>query len=151
MKKIIYLLLINISLISCSEVKQVKRIEWTSTSEDAKVLFEEFLSNYENRRWNPKGQELLMDSILKLDPDFLMAKRSNNFKTRNETRENLIYAYENREKVSDIESRLIAANYERRINGSLVREDQIIDSLIEDYEDYFQLRILSGDVKKQVS
>ena len=42
MKKIIYLLLINISLISCSEVKQVKRIEWTSTSEDAKVLFEEF-------------------------------------------------------------------------------------------------------------
>ena len=82
MKKIIYLLLINISLISCSEVKQVKRIEWTSTSEDAKVLFEEFLSNYENRRWNPKGQELLMDSILKLDPDFLMAKRSNNFKRR---------------------------------------------------------------------
>jgi len=151
MKNLIYLALLSVTLISCSEEKQVKRIEWTSTSEDAKVLFEEFLSNMENYRWNPKGQELLMDSILKLDPNFLMAKRYDNFKTSKETRENLTYAYVNREKVSDIESRLIAANYERRINGSLVREDQIIDSLIEDYKDYFQLRILSGDVKNRLA
>ena len=75
MKNLIYLVLLSVTLISCSEEKQVKRIEWTSTSEDAKVLFEEFLSNMENYRWNPKGQELLMDSILKLDPNFLMAKR----------------------------------------------------------------------------
>ena len=75
MKNLIYLALLSVTLISCSEEKQVKRIEWTSTSEDAKVLFEEFLSNMENYRWNPKGQELLMDLNFKIRSKFFNGKK----------------------------------------------------------------------------
>ena len=43
MKNLIYLLLICVTLISCSEEKVAKRINWTSESQQAIQLFEEFL------------------------------------------------------------------------------------------------------------
>ena len=36
---------------------------------------------------------------------------------------------------------------ERRINGSIVKQDQIMDAIIADYPQYYQLRIWSGDIK----
>ena len=150
MKKLILLLITTLTIISCSETKEIKRIEWTSSSEEAKVLFEEFLTNLENRNWDPKVQEALFDSIVKLDPDFYVPKLFNTFKDVDERRRLVRVSYENRNKVSDLESRYIESEYERRINGSKIIEDQILDSLISDYPQYYQLRIWSGDVKNGI-
>tara|TARA_B100000780_G_scaffold147316_2_gene102949 strand:- start:1227 stop:2798 length:1572 start_codon:yes stop_codon:yes gene_type:complete len=150
MKKLILLLITTLTIISCSETKEIKRIEWTSSSEEAKVLFEEFLTNLENRNWEPEYQEALFDSIAKLDPDFYVPKLFNNFKDSDERRSLVRLAYNNRDKVSDLESRFIEGNYERRINGSIIRQDQILDSLVLDYPQYFQLLIWSGDIKNSL-
>lgn len=150
MKKLILLLLTILSIISCSEAVQAERIPWTSTSEEAKVLFEEFLTNIERRQWDPKIQEALFDSIAKLDPNFFVPKLFNNFKDGEERRALVRLAYENKDKVSDLESRFIESNFERRINGSIVKQDQIMDAIIADYPQYYQLRIWSGDIKNSL-
>ena len=147
MKKLILLFVMALTTLSCSETIEAERINYTSSSEEAKLLFRESNRGWEQRDWNPDVQEALMDSILKLDPNFYLAKLRNNFGTNMETRQNLIDAYANREKVSDIESRLIESEYERRINGNRKTEDQILDTLIIDYPQYYQLRIFSGSRK----
>ena len=148
MKKLSLFLIILITIVSCStNENEALRIEYTSSSEEAKALFKEFQINWEQRNWNPERQEALMDSILKLDPNFYAAKLRNNFGTNSETRGYLLEAYNNRDKLSDIEKRLIESEYERRINGNRTKEDKIIDDLIVDYPDYYQLRIYSGGIK----
>ena len=147
MKKLILLLISALTIISCSETIEAERIPWTSTSEEAKALFEEFLTNIERRQWDPEIQEALFDSIAKLDPNFFVPKLFNNFKDADERRVLVRLAYENKDKVSDLESRFIESNFERRINGSIVKQDQIMDAIIADYPQYYQLRIWSGDIK----
>ena len=150
MRKLTLLLVVTIVITSCSEPEKSERIQWTSSSEVAKNLFEEFLINFENYNWEPKSQEALFDSITKLDPEFYSAKIFNGFKGNEERRALLRLAYNNRSKVSDLESRLIELNYEGRIKGNINRQDQILDSLILDYPKYYQLYIWSGDVKNQL-
>lgn len=147
MKKLILLLISALTIISCSETIEAERIPWTSTSEEAKALFDEFLTNIERRQWDPEIQEALFDSIAKLDPNFFVPKLFNNFKDADERRVLVRLAYENKDKVSDLESRFIESNFERRINGSIVKQDQIMDAIIADYPQYYQLRIWSGDIK----
>lgn len=148
MKKLLLFLIILTTFVSCStNNEEALRIEYTSSSEEAKALFKEFQINWEQRNWNPERQEALMDSILKLDSNFYAAKLRDNFGTNTETREHLLDAYSNRTKLSDLEKRLIEAEYERRINGNRTKEDKIIDDLIIDYPNYYQLRIYSGGIK----
>ena len=146
MKKLL-LLITTITLVSCSETVEAERIPWTTSSEEAHALFEDFLIRGEKRLWDSELAEKMMDSILELDPEFIFAKTRDGFGTSVENRENLLYAYENREKVSDIEKRLIESFYEVWINGNRIKEDEIMDKLVEDYPQYYQLRIWSGDIK----
>lgn len=150
MKKIQIIFIIIFTIISCSENPEAIRIDYTSSSPEAKILFREFNRAWEQRNWNDERQEVLMDSILTLDPNFYAAKLRNNFGTNKETRENLMEAYNNRDKVSDIESRLIESEYERRINNNRKKEDEILDALINDYPEYYQLRIFSGARKNSL-
>jgi len=148
MKKLLLFLITITTFVSCSSNEnEALRIEYTSSSVEAKALFTEFQRAYEQRNWNPERQEALMDSILKLDPNFYSAKLRNNFGTGTETREHLLDAYSNRTKLTDIEKRLIEAEYERRINGNRTKEDKVLDDLVADYPNYFQLRIYSGGIK----
>ena len=147
MKKLLLLLITAFTLLSCSNTEEAKRIQWTSDSPEAIQLFEEMLTMSEKNEWYPEKYELLMDSIKVLDPNFVFSKTRDGFGTNLENRANLLYAYENRAKTSDIESRLIESYYERNINGNRKKEDQILDNLINDYPDYYQLRIWSGDLK----
>jgi hypothetical protein len=151
MKKLILLLISTLTLVSCSETNEAEKIPWTSTSEKAKVLFDKFLNNQEIRRAYPANQEILMDSILELDPNFAMAKLNAGWNwpntSREETRKRLLSAYDGRENVSDLEKRIIIANFESRINGNGVEFDKILDSLVIDYPQYYQLRLWSGDSK----
>ena len=149
MKKLLLLLITTITFISCSETEEAKKIQWTSSSEIAVKLFNEFNENIEKSRWEPDTQEKLMDSLKILDPNFVFAKLRDNFGTNNETRDKFLNAYSERNNVSDIEKRIIEAEYERRINGNQIKRDAIFDKLIEDYPDYYELRIWSGDIKNQ--
>ena len=150
MKKIILPVLIALFLGACEEKIEVKRIQWTSSSPEAIGLFEEFLSNIETRNWNPELQEELIDSIFKLDPDFTYAKTFYWFKTNEENRKNFLEAYETREKVSELEKRLIELEYEIWINGNRIQQDKLMDSLNVDYPDLYQLRNWSGDIKNNM-
>ena len=136
MKNLIYLLLVSITLISCSEEKVAKRINWTSESQQAIQLFEEFLKINELEKDMPEYQEKLMDSILSLDSNFVMAKTFYSFGTDEENRQSFMSAYENIGSVSDIEKRLIEANYQRFFNGNRIVQDSLVDELIIDYPDY---------------
>ena len=90
MKKIILPVLIVLFLAACEENVDVKRIQWTSSSPEAIGLFEEFLTTFETRTWDPERQEKLIDSLFKLDPDFTYAKTFFYFfKTNEENRENI--------------------------------------------------------------
>ncbi len=150
MKNLIYLLLLCVTLISCSEEKVAKRINWTSESQQAIQLFEEFLKINEFEKDMPEYQEKLMDSILSLDSNFVMAKTFDSFGTDEENRQSFMSAYENRGSVSDIEKRLIEANYQRFFNGNRIVQDSLVDELIIDYPDYYQLRLISGDMSKTI-
>ena len=150
MKKIIFLFVIVLSLGSCTEQKVAKRINWTSESPQAIQLFEEFLQIGEYEKDMPEYAELLMDSILSLDPNFVMAKTFNGFGTDEENRKSFMSAYDKREAVSDIEKRLIEANYERFFNGNRIIQDSLVDELIKDYPEYYQLRLISGDIKNNI-
>ena len=46
MRKLTLLLVVTIVITSCSEPEKSERIQWTSSSEVAKNLFEEFLINF---------------------------------------------------------------------------------------------------------
>jgi hypothetical protein len=154
MKKLLLLLITSFTIISCSETVDAEKIPWTSTSDEAKVLFDKFLNNREIRRANPDDQEKLMNSILKLDPNFALGKINFSWgwpnTTREETRKNLLSAYDDRENVSDLEKRLIIANFEAFINGNGIRFDEILDSLANDYPQYYQLRLWSGTSKNDL-
>ena len=93
MKNLIYLVLLSVTLISCSEEKNLKLIPLTSSSESAIELMRDFMKNSEERR--NYLNEKLMDSIIKLDPDFSMALALNNFGNRDSRRANIIKATEN--------------------------------------------------------
>lgn len=147
MKKIIFILTLCFAFASCEAEKEAKRIAWTTNSAEANALFEEFLVNIEHSRWDPEVQEMLFDSILSLDPDFHMAKTFGRFKPNEERRKLFLSAYNNRSSLSDLELRLIESQYEIRINGNRINQDKLLDQIIEDYPEYFQLRIWSGDVK----
>ncbi len=148
MKKIIFLFVIVLSLSSCSEQKVVKRIPLTSSSPQAVMLMEEFLNNQEQRRGYLN--QSLMDSILKLDPNFSFALAFNNFKGREVRRENLMRAYQNKENLSKVEALVVSAIYEQTINGNGKKYDEILSSAIEQFPDYYQLYLWSGNVKNSV-
>ena len=151
MKKIILLLISSLTIISCSKTKQeLKRITFTSDSEEAVALVEKFVMNNEKGGADPVIQEKLLDSALTLDPNFAMAKVYNWWGSGEQNRGRVISAYESIDKVTDLEARFIKAAYERRVNGSIIKQDQIMDALINDYPEYWQLRVNSGYIKNQL-
>ena len=151
MKKIILQLITILAVISCSnDGKDLKRITYTSDSKEAIALVEQFVMNNEKGGADPVIQEKLLDSALAIDPNFAMAKVYNWWGSGEQNRSRIISAYESIEKVSDLEARFIKAAYERRINGSIIKQDQIMDALIKDYPEYWQLRVRSGYIKNQL-
>ena len=94
MKKIILLLTVLMAF-SCGDKEiEVKRIQFTSSSEVAKALMDKVLFNQEARRgWFNSVNEDLIDSILTIDPNFAMAKLFDNNGTREENRQSVIFAF----------------------------------------------------------
>ena len=151
MKKIILPVLIVLFLAACEEKVDVKRIQWTSSSPEAIKLFEKFQMNYEIEYDNPFEQEDLLDSILVLDPNFIMAKASYfNFGGNEKNRKHFLEAYENKMSLSEIEKDLIETYNQAFIKGNIVKQDSLLDLMVEKYPDFYQLRLFSGSVKNNI-
>ena len=150
MKKLILLFLTTIIIGSCSNNKKnILRIPLTSSSPEAAQLLDDYFLNQEERRYW-LNEELLKSIILK-DPDFALARtQGNNLKSDSERRDDFSLAMSKLNDVTDLEARLIMANYERQINGNRKRQDEIMDSLIIDYPEYYQLRLWSGNIKNNL-
>jgi tetratricopeptide (TPR) repeat protein len=150
MKKSILFILFTITLISCTEEKEVKLMPLTSKSDSAVKLMREYMENFEQRKWY--DNEGVMDSILKLDPEFSMALAWwDPFLEREVRRTNIIKAYNNREGLSEFESLFIEGVYQRRVNGDIKKMDSILNQMITMYPDYYQLYGIAGDVKNNLN
>ena len=150
MKKLVVILSLFIGFIGCEQEKEeALRIQWTSNSPEAIALFEEFMMIQEKRAWDPESQENLMDSIMKLDPDFVIAKAFNTFGTIEEQRSNFLSAYDNRDKVSKLESDFLESLFQLRIQGNRSNQDKVLDQMIQEYPEYYQIRQWSGGVKNR--
>ena len=129
--------------------QEIKLIPLTTDSEKALELMRTVIANAEEFRGNDNPS--LLEEILRLDPNFYYAKTYNSLLlTDNTIRKNLNNAYENRSNVSEIEEKIIEATYEQYINLNTALADKIIDDLISTYPDYYQLRLLSADLKNDL-
>ena len=129
--------------------QETKLIPLTTNSEKALELMRTVMANAEEFRGNDNPP--LLEEILRLDPNFYYAKTYNSLLLENNTyRTNLNNAYENRSNVSEIEEKIIEATYEQYINLNTALADKIIDDLISTYPDYYQLRLLSADLKNDL-
>mgnify|MGYP001207304516 FL=1 len=129
--------------------QEIKLIPLTTNSEKALELMRTVMANAEEFRGNDNPS--LLEEILRLDPNFYYAKTYNSLLLENNTyRTNLNNAYENRSNVSEIEEKIIEATYQQYINLNTVLADKIIDDLVSTYPDYYQLRLLSADLKNDL-
>ena len=129
--------------------QETKLIPLTTNSEKALELMRTVMANAEEFRGNDNPP--LLEEILRLDPNFYYAKTYNSLLLENNTyRTNLNNAYENRSNVSEIEEKIIEATYQQYINLNTALADKIIDDLISTYPDYYQLRLLSADLKNDL-
>ena len=129
--------------------QETKLIPLTTNSEKALELMRTVMANAEEFRGNDNPP--LLEEILRLDPNFYYAKTYNSLLLENNTyRTNLNNAYENRSNVSEIEEKIIEATYQQYINLNTVLADKIIDDLVSTYPDYYQLRLLSADLKNDL-
>ena len=129
--------------------QEIKLIPLTTDSEKALELMRTVIANAEEFRGNDNPS--LLEEILRLDPNFYYAKTYNSLLLGNNTyRTNLNNAYENRSNVSEIEEKIIEATYQQYINLNTVLADKIIDDLVSTYPDYYQLRLLSADLKNDL-
>ena len=54
MKKLLLLSITVFTVFSCSDTPEAIRIDYTSSSDEAKLLFREFNRAWEQRNWNPE-------------------------------------------------------------------------------------------------
>lgn len=129
--------------------QETKLIPLTTNSEKALELMRTVMKN--NEEWRGNDNPPLLQEILTLDPNFYFAKiYYSPLLTDAANRTNLSNAYGNRNKVSEIEAKIIEATYEQLINLNTINGDKIIDNLINDYPDYYQIRLISADFKNDL-
>jgi len=150
MKNLFIGLFIILGLGSCGSKKEVKLIPLTSTSKEAIENYRKAVFSASQMEYDEENQ--YFKKAFDLDSNFAMAKImwNNDFKP-GDNRRRLIEAYKNRSGLSEIESSIIAAQYENSINNDYKKRIQIIDSLINKYPDYYELYIISADIKERAN
>lgn len=155
MKKI--LLILTITIISCSETKKdTAEIPLTSSSDEAIKLFSDavFKPKEAYRTYNPVIDAALKKSI-QIDPDFSLAQAligSAGYRISIEdAREKIINAFDNIDNVSEIEAAIISSIYENNINGNISKGESILEDIVEKYPDYYYLRIYLGEYQNLIA
>ena len=150
MKNLFIGLFIILGLGSCGSKKEVNLIPLTSTSKEAIENYRKAVFSASQMEYNEENQ--YFKKAFDLDSNFAMAKIMwNNSSKPGDNRRRLIEAYNNRSGLSDIESSIIAAQYENSINNDYNKRIQIIDSLINKYPEYYELYIISADIKERAN
>ena len=150
MKNLFIGLFIIFGLGSCASKKEVKLIPLTSTSKEAIENYRKAVLSASQLEYNEENQ--YFKKAFDLDSNFAMAKIMwDNDSKPGDNRRRLIEAYNNRAGLSDIESSIIAAEYENSINNDYNKRIQIIDSLINKYPEYYELYIISADIKERAN
>ena len=150
MKNLFIGLFIIFGLGSCASKKEVKLIPLTSTSKEAIENYRKAVLSASQLEYNEENE--YFKKAFDLDSNFAMAKIMwNNNSKPGDNRRRLIEAYNNRAGLSDIESSIIAAQYENNINNDYNKRIQIIDSLINKYPEYYELYIISADIKERAN
>ncbi|MCX6337590.1 MAG: tetratricopeptide repeat protein [Bacteroidetes bacterium] len=150
MKYTLFIFCFVTMLLSCSEKKEAKRIPLTSTSKEAienynqGVFRDEQLENDESNASFKKAFEL--------DSNFALAKINyNNPTDPADNKKRLVDAYNNRAKLSEIESVIVSIKYETTINNDYAKSDLMMDSLIKKYPDYYELYLNSAYIKNKLN
>ena len=133
MKKFLLLILSITLFSSCQEDKDVKFIPLTTNSIEAKQAFIEGVFRNDQNEANESRESFR--KALDFDNDFLLAKIYYNSDSPEENRSRLLEAYENRMTVSEIEQKIIESNYQRRIYNDLPGSIEIMDELLQKYND----------------
>jgi len=150
MKNLLIGLFIILGLGSCGSKKEVNLIPLTSTSKEAIENYRKAVFSANQLEYNEENE--YFKKALDLDSNFAMAKIMwNNRSKPGDNRRRLIEAYNNRSGLSEIESSIIAAQYENSINNDYKKRIQIIDSLITKYPEYYELYIISADIKERAN
>lgn len=145
MKKIITLSVL-LFLASCNqEKKEVKFIPLTTNSIEAKKAFMEGVYRFDQNEINES--RAAYKKAVELDDDFLLAKVYYNSTIPSENRERIIYSYENRDNVSQIEKKIIEANYKMQVYGDFKGAISIFDTLISNNPDIPFLYETTGYMK----
>jgi len=155
MKKLIPLLLATMILLSCSEEVKILDFPLTSSSTDAaRIASNELFFKNNDTPFRVFGFSDSFDPALEeaigLDQNFYFAKavyaygtNNNNFKN-NERRAYIESAYENINKVSEIEKAIIESIYFNIIEGNKIKAARVLNEVVEKYPDYYYLRVYNG-------
>ena len=131
--KFFILLSLLIISYSCSDEKVVKFIPLTTNSEEAREAFQEGIYREDQNETNES--RAAFKKAIELDENFLLAKIFYDSTVYTENRERLLEAYQRKSEVSELEQKIIEANYERVVYGNGKKAMAIFDSLIIKYPD----------------
>ena len=151
MKKLVPLFLVATIILSCSEEVKILDFPLTSnSSEAAKIASNEIFSKSAKDFFQSDNFNKALEEALSLDQDFYFAKAiyadaPNNFKLKeNEKRSFIESAYENVDKVSEIEKAIIESIYFKRIEGNNIKAAIVLNDIIEKFPEYYFLRVYNG-------
>ncbi|MCX6299670.1 MAG: hypothetical protein NTY72_11335 [Bacteroidetes bacterium] len=135
---------------SCAEKKEAKRIPLTTKSKEAAELYAKAIFHYDQLETFEANQ--YFRKAIELDSNFALAKiYYDNKLDPSSNRKRLIEAYNNRATLSEMESVIVATEYEQQINKDVLRADLMIDSLINKHPDYYELYLYSADIKNDLN
>lgn len=150
MKKLLFILSISLVLFSCTEKKVAKRIILTTTSKEAAENYQEGMFRLDQMEYYEA--QVNFKKALELDSNFSMAKIMYNLDNNPAlNKKRLLDAYNNRGNLSEMESVIVTAAYEMTVNSDFAKADLMIDSLVKKYPDYYELYLVSADIKNQLN
>ncbi len=150
MKNILICSAIILSLFSCATKKEAKKIPLTTTSKEAAENFNQGV--FRQEQMENDEANTLFKKALELDSNFALAKINYNNQTNPaDNKRRLLEAYNNRTKLSEIESVIVAVKYENTINNDFTKSDLMMDSLIKKYPDYDELYVYSARIKNKLN
>lgn len=155
MKKIIYIFLIALTTLGCSNEIEVINIPLTSSSDEAKDLFiSDVVSVRTGYRMGAPQVLPILDKIFELDSKFYLANALrgsyNNNLNSGEKRKLITEAYDNRDSVSEIEKALITSIYEQNVSRNLVKAESALNDITNKYPDYYYLWLYTGSFQNMV-
>ena len=137
-------------LLSCADKKEAKRIPLTSTSKEAIENYNQGIFRHEQLE-NDEANAYFKKAF-ELDSNFALAKINyNNQSDPADNKRRLVDAYNNRAKLSEIESVIVSIRYETTINNDYAKSDLMMDSLIKKYPDYSELYVYSAFLKNKLN